>query len=383
MSYILTHFLRLFRQPETPFRLPENKKITCKNKLLYRAENPKGVLQLSCHTVYNKQPKGFSKMKQDETKVPFAYCVELDEVVDIDTAIIRSAERNYCTFNFLCAYEKCRQIGVKFTATNYYKKANERIQAAHFKLNNNDTNPLHHQDCFLYKYQQQMLLSQKNISQTDTDKGYKIQLDDITEYSPRIYNENNNTKTNHSLIVANDDDLMNKVTYSKNISQNKANKHKTSSFSIVCNQHYHYWKESDNPIDRKKQMKNKILKVPSGITTYFDYFKMIKYQIVNQDTMGHNSISFGFIYPKKYGNENTGIRLYFNHKYNNESIYALIKSEDYSKLKHKGDIKIMLDNINKLSDPVVYCTDFEVQKTEKSYCIIVNPNFFWIADFSN
>ena len=88
-------------------------------------------------------------MKQDETKIPFAYCIELNEVIDIDTAIIRSAERNYCTFNFLCAYEKCRQIGVKITATNYYKKASERIQAAHFKLNNKNTNPLHRKKTYL------------------------------------------------------------------------------------------------------------------------------------------------------------------------------------------------------------------------------------------
>ena len=322
-------------------------------------------------------------MKQDETKVPFAYCIELNEVIDIDTAIIRSAERNYCTFNFLCAYEKCRQIGVKITATNYYKKAGERIQAAHFKLNNKNTNPLHHQDCFLYKYQQQVLLSQKNISQTDTDKGYKIQLDDITEYSPRIYNENNIKQSNHSLVVTNDDDLINKTNYSKNTSQNKENKHKTSSFSIVCNQHYRYWKESNNSDDRKEKMKNKKLKVPNGITTYFDYFKMVQYQ-VNQNTAGHNSISFGFITPKAYGKPNTGIRLYFKHKYNNKSIYALITPENYLKLKHKGDIDFLLNDMDKkISDPAVYCADFEVQKTEKNYCIIVNPDFFWIVGFSN
>ncbi|MBR5941470.1 MAG: hypothetical protein IKZ88_09470 [Neisseriaceae bacterium] len=39
-------------------------------------------------------------MKTMKLKVSRAYCVELNEVIDIDTAIIRSAENNYCRFTF-------------------------------------------------------------------------------------------------------------------------------------------------------------------------------------------------------------------------------------------------------------------------------------------
>lgn len=87
-------------------------------------------------------------------KIQRAYCLELDEVISIDTArceYFSLEEDKRKRFNFLCSDEICRfhnGTGVRVTGINYDKLCGERtdgkslIQPAHYRKNDN-----HHPNC--------------------------------------------------------------------------------------------------------------------------------------------------------------------------------------------------------------------------------------------
>ncbi|MBO4577007.1 MAG: hypothetical protein J5680_07865, partial [Neisseriaceae bacterium] len=149
----------------------------------------------------------------------------------------------------------------------------------------------------------------------------------------------------------------------------------TSSFSCVCNNHYHRWKRY------KEKMKDMILNVTGvGKTNWFNYFQMIEYKLHNIP-VGFQSITFGFLYPKLYVN---GTKIYFQTPRNKPSIYISISEEIKNKLKYKNEVIGILNHIDLLSDPAAYFIDYKVKQVENKnneleYEIIINPKYFWIA----
>ena len=260
-----------------------------------------------------------------EQRISTAYCADLNEIMDIETAIVRSAERNGTRFEFLCAYEECRQKGVKITATNYHKPVNKRVLSPQFRLNNNSDNPLHHPNCPLYAYQQQVLSLEKTTTNKISENTYCKGTENISEYTPQTQTtifSNNQPVPTYSPVL--DLSSTHQTRLSRHLSDNPNNK--TTSFPTVCEEHYRSWK--DNPIERRENMMRKKLKI-TGIadTNFFEYFKPVKYQI-NQNTLGHHSITFGFISPKAYST-NKGTVLYFKTKHDEttKTIKILIKKK--------------------------------------------------------
>ena len=312
-------------------------------------------------------------------KVSRAYCVELNEVIDIDTAITRSAENNYCRFNFLCSDEKCRQKGVKIIGVNYDKKPEDCILSPHFKVNNHGEN--HHPDCEWVALQKEVMsdtaaknetpemvkVRQKCYSSSKVREfyrrfiiaGHSTQKITQSQNNKEITTENNNT-ISHSNSKQQTDKVYNCET--------------THSYSRLCQFHFDISSNKILTIDEIKSLPLEIVGETTEQTTYFQFFSLAPY---HRDEM-FSGITYGYLKRNntKYHYNKDYYKYYLNHKDEKTqySLCLLIKKE-------YADKDYILNHLDEYDKPCAYFFNYTENKNDekKERYFIIDTKCFYIA----
>ena len=225
-------------------------------------------------------------------KIQRAYCVELDEIVSIDTArreYFSLLPNRLIRFNFLCSDQLCRfhnENGVRVTGVNYNKLCEEKndggrpVQSAHYRSNDR-----HHPDCewSLGSINENLLEQQKNETNDDFyQRKLRYKLNHfIDEFSP----ENDTEEASKS----NDKDHQAKESKGsvREHNNNALNKTTTPSKTVtsVLSRLVETWSEAKS-ILIKEEFNRLILNVKGiGRIPLYQYFKQIQY-FVHQRHVG-------------------------------------------------------------------------------------------------
>lgn len=288
-----------------------------------------------------------------ETKITRAYCIELEKNLTINEAYYESTKNGlpHKKLSFLCTDKNCQERGVKIIGVVYDKLPSERKVVPYFRRDHKGID--HHNECEWFLNHQYYAYENMHENETEDEakiRRIKYKLNDIIElYDP---SSKKTIKTEESDLL----NLSEKLNYNylKETKQNedfqkRLYRNSTTVFNRLVQHHYDLQKTFTSIEDFKKI---KLYVVGIGETTWFEYFRVVKYiSLNNQDKMP--KITFGWI-NKNIKRYKTGFKIYLISKINNHSVSLYIPSIQIDKYKHRKHILDILEKKDTFSKITAY-----------------------------
>ena len=279
-----------------------------------------------------------------------AYCVELDEVINIEEAhdAFFSQNEPRKRFNFLCSDEQCRLLDIppKITGVNYSSEFFEN--APHFRRNQKD---IHSEECIWGKYNKilhEMLANKKKYKEKSNKNIFKEFAGDIdsADVFDEFYIPDKNKK-----IYKNECCVKN----------NNASKSRENIERFILN----YSKRTcrlQSLVDIFRKMcpdDRKTAEILLPGNPLISYKKAFKFVADARHYFYWTHIYYGEVKIYHYSKNEQGYRLFFRNaqcKYNDDNIEfdvtAFIHDEELKKMKHNRSLIEYLKNYSKSKEAV-------------------------------